>query len=99
MVCAAQAGFHIPMVSTTPPTDSTWTTRRRYFPALEGMRGVAALTVLVGHVLYFGRQAGFLHTVGAWAGPSGVVVFFLISGFLLYRPFIAARGGGRTAGS
>jgi peptidoglycan/LPS O-acetylase OafA/YrhL len=58
------------------------------------MRGVAALLVLAGHALYFSHpNGGQIAEIGKWTGPCGVVVFFLISGFLLYRPFVAARGG------
>jgi peptidoglycan/LPS O-acetylase OafA/YrhL len=56
------------------------------------MRGVAALTVLAGHLLYFSHPlGGSLQILGGWLGRFGVVVFFGISGFLIYRPFIAAR--------
>jgi peptidoglycan/LPS O-acetylase OafA/YrhL len=64
------------------------------------MRGVAALLVLAGHVLFFGHpHGGFFATLGLWTAPFGVVVFFVISGFLIYRPFIAARGTSRNVGS
>lgn len=80
----------------TSGDDPTWGIRRRYFPAVEGMRGVAALLVLGGHLLllsYAGND--FLITVGRWAGHCGVTAFFVISGFLLYRPFVGARAGRR----
>jgi peptidoglycan/LPS O-acetylase OafA/YrhL len=74
--------------------------RRRFFPAVEGMRGFAALAVLLGHVLVFGYgETGTRHTIGVWLGVLGVVVFFVISGFLLYRPFLAARHEGRGVGA
>lgn len=82
-----------------PPSgqDFAWETRHRYFPAVEGMRGVAALSVLGGHVLFLGNAfGGTLQGVAFWLGIAGVGVFFSISGFLLYRPFVAARNAGRS---
>jgi peptidoglycan/LPS O-acetylase OafA/YrhL len=79
-------------------TDPTWSVRRRYFPAVEGMRGLAALVVIFGHLLEFGYGEGNLHKLGYWLAPFGLVVFFAISGFLLYRPFLAARSKGETVG-
>ena len=66
------------------------------FPALDGLRAVGALGVLTTHV-GFSSGASLL---GPWAGPlarldAGVAVFFVISGFLLYRPHVAARLDGR----
>lgn len=62
------------------------------------MRGVAALSVLVGHVLLFSYSSGHLHDLGRWLAPFGLVIFFTISGFLLYRPFLAARQAGGSVG-
>lgn len=68
--------------------------RARRFPLVDSLRGIAALMVLT------------LHAIGIFAGgtrpdaalrpyvarlESGVVVFLLISGFLLYRPFVRAH--------
>jgi peptidoglycan/LPS O-acetylase OafA/YrhL len=77
--------------------DPTWAVRKRYFPAVEGMRGSAALLVLLGHVLQVSYlPETHLAVLGYWVSVFGVVVFFTISGFLLYRPFLSARAAGRS---
>lgn len=69
-----------------------------FFPGFEGLRAVAALLVLVVHTSF---ASGFTLRSGAGRytarGEVGVALFFLISGFLLYRPFVSAALGGRTA--
>ncbi|MGI9604316.1 MAG: acyltransferase family protein, partial [Acidimicrobiales bacterium] len=59
---------------------------RRRFPALEGLRGLAAIGVLIQHLGFwtgatFNTRAGGLLARLDW----GVPVFFAISGFLLFR--------------
>ena len=51
----------------------------RYFPQLDGLRGLAILLVVAGHVIHhnFGVAAG-----GSLAG-LGVLLFFVLSGFLI----------------
>ncbi|HET9050862.1 MAG TPA: acyltransferase [Candidatus Dormibacteraeota bacterium] len=61
---------------------------------MDSLRAVAALAIVWGHVL--------VTTQGPIWFPeralgSGVTVFFVISGFLLYRPFAAASLGGARA--
>src|SRR3954451_6600816 len=69
---------------------------RSFFSGIEGLRAAAALLVLVVHTSF---ASGF--TLRSGAGPYtargevGVALFFLISGFLLYRPFVAAAFEGR----
>jgi len=67
------------------------TPRRR---ELDGVRAIAALSVLVFHAVgFYARGAG----VDAWARPwvgrldVGVAVFFLLSGYLLYGLFLRGR--------
>ena len=67
------------------------TPRRR---ELDGVRAIAALSVLVFHAVgFYARGAG----VDAWARPwvgrldVGVAVFFLLSGYLLYGLFLHGR--------
>jgi peptidoglycan/LPS O-acetylase OafA/YrhL len=61
------------------------------FPGLDALRAIAALGVLFSHSAYTSGA-----TAHAWYGSlmaqgvSGVTVFFVLSGFLLYRPFLAA---------
>jgi peptidoglycan/LPS O-acetylase OafA/YrhL len=81
----------VPDVVAPPP-------RHRRFPLLDGMRAIAVLSVVVVHSAVAG------HGLGPSAGGRvlahlnvGVTIFFLISGFLLYRPFIAHRAGGAAA--
>jgi peptidoglycan/LPS O-acetylase OafA/YrhL len=66
--------------------------QRVKFPCFDGFRALAAISVLITHVAYL---SGFdIHSgLGAFTARMdvGVAVFFMISGFLLYRPFVAAR--------
>jgi peptidoglycan/LPS O-acetylase OafA/YrhL len=74
------------------------------FEALDGLRAVAALSVVVYHAADRSswRSADIApgldprRWVGA-LGSYGVCVFFLLSGFLLYRPFVAAHLAGGSA--
>ncbi len=65
------------------------------FPLLDGMRAIAVLCVVLVHAAVYGAAID-----GSLGGRLlahlnvGVTIFFLISGFLLYRPFIAERAGG-----
>lgn len=82
--------------SAARPDPAPGGSRPAHFPCFDGLRAIAALTVVLTHV-------SFIATVNKvrWFGPYlarmdiGVAVFFLISGFLLYRPFAAAHLGGR----
>jgi peptidoglycan/LPS O-acetylase OafA/YrhL len=68
------------------------------FRLLDSMRAIAFVSVLVAHAAF---PAGFAAD-GSTLRPFfarldvGVRIFFLISGFLLYRPFVAARLGGHA---
>lgn len=70
------------------------------FPCFDGLRAIAAITVVLHHVSYptgkmfKGYFAPFFTHL-----DIGVAVFFLISGFLLYRPFVAAALEGRPGPS
>ncbi len=65
------------------------------FPLFDGLRAVAALSVLVYHVGYYSRanegEAGLSPYLARL--NVGVAVFFVISGFLLYRPMLVGRLG------
>jgi peptidoglycan/LPS O-acetylase OafA/YrhL len=66
---------------------------------VEGLRAVAALSILVFHCWLFtvsGKASWVIGPLGAlmWPLESGVTLFFVLSGFLLYRPFAAAAFAG-----
>jgi peptidoglycan/LPS O-acetylase OafA/YrhL len=73
---------------------------RMHFPALDGVRAVAALGVLVTHVALLSGTASRNSTFGPYLARMdvGVSIFFVLSGFLLYRPFVAARLAGAPRG-
>jgi peptidoglycan/LPS O-acetylase OafA/YrhL len=76
----------------TPPVVSPPPGNPR-FPLMDGLRAVAALLVLSAHVLgntgaHLDSPVGRLLVV---VSQVGVGLFFVLSGFLLYRPFIAAQ--------
>jgi peptidoglycan/LPS O-acetylase OafA/YrhL len=69
---------------------------RTHFPCFDGLRAIAAIAVLL---LHAGFQSGY-NSHGRFGellshGDVGVPIFFLISGFLLYRPFVTAHLDGR----
>jgi peptidoglycan/LPS O-acetylase OafA/YrhL len=67
------------------------------FPCFDGIRGLAALAVVVFHAIFFSTR------FEGWGGRHlsnldvGVWVFFVTSGFLLYRPFAAAHARGAVS--
>lgn len=72
--------------------------RTTRFAALDGLRIVGALMVVTTHVGFTSGLA--IH--GPYAGllarlDAGVPLFFVVSGFLLYRPHARARLGSATA--
>lgn len=78
-----------------------FTTRLR---GIEGLRALAAASVLVAHVWNFSRPDARPFDLGKarYVFPElghGVTLFFALSGFLLYLPFVAARlrGGARPS--
>jgi peptidoglycan/LPS O-acetylase OafA/YrhL len=74
--------------------------RARRFPCFDGLRAFAAVSVLLYHTAKdprFAVRSGYgLYTSRL---DLGVSVFFLISGFLLYRPFALAHLSGRQSPS
>jgi peptidoglycan/LPS O-acetylase OafA/YrhL/SAM-dependent methyltransferase len=73
-------------------------TRGFHFEGFDGLRAMAAIAVAVTHSAFI---SGFNIRNDTW-GPYtarldiGVAVFFVISGFLLYRPFVLARFRGTS---
>src|SRR5690348_9888703 len=67
--------------------------RRDRYPLVDGLRAVAAIGVLLTHSaissgLVTADGIGFRY---AQRLEVGVTIFFVISGFVLYRPFLLAR--------
>lgn len=66
------------------------------FPLFDSLRAIAALSIMVTHasLIAGANTAAFYGGITARL-DLGVTIFFVISGFLLYRPFVAARLGTR----
>ncbi|HEY3830664.1 MAG TPA: acyltransferase family protein [Acidimicrobiia bacterium] len=100
-------GGDLTTMSDEPPevsNDGARPLRRRY-DSLDGLRAIGALAVLVTHV---GDSTALSHRLlhfGGFTFPLngavyelnlGVEIFFVVSAFLVYRPFLAAHvDGGR----
>ena len=73
----------------------------RRFPALEGLRALSALAIVAFHAgalsgltaLPTSGRSTTVSGLGAWIQhlDVGVSVFFVLSGFLLFRPFVVAH--------
>ncbi len=61
------------------------------FPLVDSLRAIAAISVVIVHA--GGLTVTPVHGLVTHA-EVGVAVFFAISGFLLYRPFVSARLNG-----
>ena len=64
-----------------------------HFDGFDGLRAIAAVAVALTHSAFI---SGFNVRNDTWGPYSarldvGVAIFFVISGFLLYRPFVLAR--------
>jgi peptidoglycan/LPS O-acetylase OafA/YrhL len=67
-------------------------------PALDGVRGLAALLVVLTHIGYqTGETTRGAHGALLARADFGVALFFVLSGLLLYRPWAAAELTGRAA--
>lgn len=83
------------------PDDPAHAGVRGYFPAMDGLRAVASLMIMV---LHLSVMTGMLFRPDGSLGPLvsvvpqfwvAVPVFFAISGFLLYLPWAAAATEGK----
>ena len=81
----AQSMAQVPEAVRPPPGNPR-------FPLFDGLRAAAALSIVALHSsgATFYSATGLL---GPWTNSLdiGVAIFFIISGFLLYRPYVAAR--------
>ena len=77
--------------------------RGAYLPELESLRGIAILLVFLFHAdvilgFPFRNRSEIwpaLPLALVWMGHTGVTLFFVLSAFLLSRPFLAEAYGGR----
>jgi len=80
------------------------------FAGIDGLRAFAALLVFTFHVWWLLTPEGILGIVEGGTplermanggllrfGVLGVALFYVLSGFLIYRPFVAARFAGKPA--
>ena len=73
-------------------------TRAVNFPLMDSIRAIALLSVIAAHTSFF-IALNANHALEHVRFDFGVRVFFVISAFLLYRPFVRARLQGDVAPS
>jgi len=67
----------------------------KFLPAIQGLRGFSAFIVFLYHVYDMSRKQSFFPSVPGWIpdvmrlGQQGVMVFFMISGFLIVGSLIS----------
>lgn len=88
------------MSGTATVAASTSRTRLGGLPMLDGLRAVAAGMVLLTHTGFdSGEVAHGVHGAVLARFDFGVAIFFVLSGFLLYRPFAEAQLAGNASPS
>ncbi|MBR1194038.1 acyltransferase [Bradyrhizobium sp. AUGA SZCCT0160] len=71
--------------------------KQDFLPAVQGLRGIAALSVLIVHLYDMPLLAGFMAPIWPWLGSTinmgghGVELFFMISGFLIPASLVRHR--------
>jgi len=71
----------------------------RHIPELDGFRGAAISLVVLGHFLEFHSASAEVRYVGRNAAQLGVLLFFVLSGFLITGLSVAReRKFGKQAG-
>jgi peptidoglycan/LPS O-acetylase OafA/YrhL len=79
-----------------PPPAGTPHTARPHFPCFDGLRTIAVLSAIMTHVGFVtGATAQSRYGVYIAHLEIGPALFFLISGFLLYRTYVAGNFAGR----
>jgi peptidoglycan/LPS O-acetylase OafA/YrhL len=74
----------------------TWQPDHSAFPALDGIRALAVSAVVMTHAAFWTYRYGRGPGSGMLARlDSGVALFFVLSGFLLSRPWLVAAATGR----
>ncbi len=67
------------------------------FPLFDGLRAIAALAIVVGHVSDSSHATADQTLDRPFFGlTAGVTLFFVISGFLLFRPYFRAQVAGAS---
>jgi len=80
-----------PSPAVTPPPGNP------RFALFDSLRGLAVLCIIAYHVTSItgAINGGFAGDLYAVLGNQALILFFVISGFLLYRPYAAAHAAGR----
>lgn len=66
----------------------------QYFTSLDGLRGLAALAVFLSHAFGIYNPGSFIEIINntplhiLWDGAAAVVLFFILSGFVVSIPFV-----------
>ena len=88
----------VPVLSSAAAEAPDPALKPRHFAGFDGLRAIAAVSILFLHTAYV---SGFTTTSSFGIYTSrleiGVSVFFLISGFLLYRPFAVSHLTGQRS--
>jgi peptidoglycan/LPS O-acetylase OafA/YrhL len=91
-VSATAAPTEAPSPAVTPPPGNP------RFALFDSLRAIAVLAVLTFHTFAIGGAINrpVIGDAAAVLGSQGPILFFVISGFLLYRPYVAARAAHRA---